>query len=543
MNLSNFKNILHKTIEFVSIILVLNLISLNLNGQGLSLYNTADSYAGYTLFPSGSNAYLIDNCGKIVNNWSFSHNTALMCNLMPDGNIFWMGALQPNTFTAGGGNSGNLEIRDPNNNLVWSAVYNSANNYGTHHDIEVLPNGNILLVLWEEFSLTEAIQMGRDPSTINNKLWTTKIVEIEAVGTSQLNVVWEWRMKDHLIQDYNSNALNFGVVKDNPQLMNFNIGQFGSDWLHCNSVDYNSETDQILLSLKHVHEIIVIDHSTTTAEAATNIGGIYGKGGDILYRWGNPQNYDRGTASDKILNGQHDARFVRKGFVNEGAITVFNNKGISNNQSSVELFFPTVDSLGYYSAPTSANDPFLPSTSLATFSNGPNGNFYSGIMCGAQGLPNGNILVTVSSTKDIFEIDFATGNVVWAYDLVASGSIFKSIRYLQSDIELTNYNLTPQGTIESPSSPISQFCGPITYEPFCLLNYANNNQLTGIENGTIDYETDGLIESTQLIENYAIVDYDSNTEILLLPGFEVKINADFNAFIDGCNNGAGGIVF
>lgn len=523
--------------------LIILFFAVNLNGQGLEL-NTPDSYNGYTFFPSGPNAYLIDNCGNIVNQWTFNNNCKLMANIMPNGNVFWMGRLVPNTFNAGGGESGNLEIRDKDNNLVWSYVYNSPNNYGTHHDCEVLPNGNILLTLWEEFSLTEAIQMGKNTSSGINRIWITKIVEIEPVGTNQINEVWEWRLKDHLIQDHNSNALNFGNVAANPQLMDFNKGAPTTDWMHCNSIDYNAKTDQIMLSFKHSSEIIIIDHSTTTAEAASHTGGIYGKGGDILYRWGNPQNYNRGNSSDRILNGQHDARFVREGFVNEGGITVFNNQGISNSQSSVELFFPLTDSLGYYTQPVGATDAFLPSTSDYTYSNGLNGSYHSSVMCGAQGLPNGNILVTVVlPEKIIFEVDYLTGNVLWGFQNVDSGPFFKAIRYLESDIELSTYDLTPQGTIESPSSLLNTTCGPLTYLPFCFQNYSNYNQLTGLEIGTNDYETDGIIESTQSIENYALVDYDSNTEIILLPNFEVKQNANFAAFIDGCNNGLGGLVY
>jgi len=43
----------------------------------------------------------------------------------------------------------------------------------------------------------------------------------------------------------------------------------------------------------------VIDHSTTTAQAAGHSGGTYGKGGDLLYRWGNPNAYQHGTAADE----------------------------------------------------------------------------------------------------------------------------------------------------------------------------------------------------------------------------------------------------
>ena len=65
--------------------------------------------------------------------------------------------------------------------------------------------------------------------------------------------------------------------------------------------------------------------------------------------------------------------------------------------------------------------------------------------------------------------------------------------------------------------------------------------MTGIESAIADYETDGILESIQLIDATGIVDYDSQIEINLLPGFEVVIGAQFMAFIDGCNNGAGGL--
>ncbi|MGC8644373.1 MAG: hypothetical protein ACP5XB_31305, partial [Isosphaeraceae bacterium] len=59
------------------------------------------------------------------------------------------------------------------------------------------------------------------------------------------------------------------------------------------------ELDQILLSVHSFSEIWIIDHGTTTAEAATHKGGRSGKGGDLLYRWGNPQAYRAGTAADQ----------------------------------------------------------------------------------------------------------------------------------------------------------------------------------------------------------------------------------------------------
>jgi len=68
----------------------------------------------------------------------------------------------------------------------------------------------------------------------------------------------------------------------------------------------------------------------------------------------------------------------------------------------------------------------------------------------------------------------------------------------------------------------------------CPPNYANGNSLTGNQNTNQDFETDGIIQSDQIIN--ANVDYDSGSFIELLEGFEVKMSKVFHAFIDGCGN-------
>src|SRR5262249_36877966 len=97
------------------------------------------------------------------------------------------------------------------------------------------------------------------------------------------------------------------------------------DWTHVNAVSYNPRFDQIMISVRETNEVWIIDHSTTTAEAAAHRGGKYGMGGDILYRWGNPRAYRAASVADQKLFAQHDAHWIPAGLPGEGNLLVFNN--------------------------------------------------------------------------------------------------------------------------------------------------------------------------------------------------------------------------
>ena len=73
-------------------------------------------------------------------------------------------------------------------------------------------------------------------------------------------------------------------------------------------------------------------------------------------------------------------------------------------------------------------------------------------------------------------------------------------------------------------------------------DYASANKLTGTEDGTAFYETDGLIESCQTIGVNANVEYDSQTEISLEVGFETINGSELFIMIDGCSIGAGSMM-
>ena len=117
-----------------------------------------------------------------------------------------------------------------------------------------------------------------------------------------------------------------------------------------NSVDYNAALDQIVVSVHEFSEIWIIDHSTTTAEAAGHTGGRSGKGGDLLYRWGNPRVYRAGTKADQTLFAQHNAQWIPRGLPGEGHMLVFNNGGQrpDGSYSSVDELVLPVDGQGRY---------------------------------------------------------------------------------------------------------------------------------------------------------------------------------------------------
>ena len=159
-------------------------------------------------------------------------------------------------------------------------------------------------------------------------LYTMVVYEINSQGS----IIWEWDIWDHLIQDFDSNKENFGIIANHPELVDINFifnNMTDLDWLHGGAIDYNAELDQILLSPRFTSEIWVIDHSTSTVEAPGHNGGNANKGGDLLYRWRNSAVFKTGTANDQKLFGSHNAQWIAPGLPGAGNIIVFNNGGLS----------------------------------------------------------------------------------------------------------------------------------------------------------------------------------------------------------------------
>ena len=391
------------------------------------VYCNANASTGYTLFsPIPSNTtYLVDHQGRYVHHWTSpgEHRPSLSAYLLPDGDLLRTANNAADSVGnfSGGGTSGKVERIAWDGTLEWSWTYDSEQ-YITHHDIEPMPNGNILMIAWEDKTEEEALQAGRNPAIASdspggqNNVWPDHIIEVKPVGTDNAEIVWKWHAWDHLIQDYDPTKDNYGSVEDHPEKIDINyIGGTGNaagraDWMHCNGIDYNPQLDQIALSCRSMNEIYIIDHSTTTEEAAGSTGGQAGKGGDLLYRWGNPQVYDKGLSSDQQLFAQHDVQWIEAGHPEAGNLIVFNNgNGRFPAYSSVDIIRPTIDNGTYM---LEANGTFGPNLPAWSWDQGES--MYSGAISGAQALPNGNVLVTHGTQGTLYEVN-ENGDVVWEY--------------------------------------------------------------------------------------------------------------------------------
>lgn len=462
---------------------VLILICLHFSGisqtQTVGVFvNDSSAYDGYTLLGAilDQKMYLIDNCGREIHSWESEYNGGLVSYLLEDGSLLRSGR-QPSSTFSGGGVGGIIQHFDWEGNIIWQYEMNTPD-YINHHDLELLPNGNILVVAWEYKSRNEAILAGRDPANSQDGVWMDMIVELRPIGTDSAEWVWEWHLWDHLIQDRDSARANFGVVGDHPERVDFNFtdGWAIADWTHNNTVDYNAEWDQIILSPRHLHEIWIVDHSTTTAQAATDSGGNYGMGGGLLYRWGNPESYDHGINSDQELFAAHDPHWIDDSLPNGGKIMLFNNGGSrpTGSYSSVDILTLPADSAGNYPRP--AGQPWGPAALDWTYTAPIPQTWYSPALSGAQQLPNGNVIVCDGENGRAFEVD-STGNMVWEYinpigvgGPVSQGAIpispqmFRVYKYGPGYGAFQGRDLTPGEPLEKNPFPLIGDCATISIE-------------------------------------------------------------------------------
>lgn len=444
--------------------------------------NEPEALNAYTLFSVtfGRSTYIIDNCGEKINEWTHEQRAGLAGYLMPDGRLLRAATIgHPRISQTSQG--GLIEIYNWDGTLDWS--YDFTDDFRTqHHELHYMPNGNILMLAWEYISAIEVEDMGRNTDEYNLRaLYSEALYEIKPIGTDSAEIVWEWHIKDHFVQDYDDTKLNYVEnTADHPRKLDFNYQGISNwsttDWFHCNGLDYNEARDEIVVNFRNGNELFIIDHSTTTAEAATSSGGNRGFGGDFLFRWGSPPAVKQGSDDDIKLYGSHGISWIPTDLQYGGSIILFNNgtERPGPNYSTIEIITPELDANDDYVL--NGNGLFSPQEAELTFS--PSTDFLSNYQSNTEMLVNNHIFTNRGDNGHFVEFDME-GNVVWEYvnpagsfgpatqgDSPPSSSVFMATRVPVDHPAFDGKDLTPRGVIEldSDHSDCEIYSSTFTYQ-------------------------------------------------------------------------------
>jgi hypothetical protein len=447
--------------------------------RGLKLH-ASGAFDGLTIIQPlrSKDVHLVDMEGNVVHTWHTDFTPGAWLLLRDDGILVRSGHKDEKTRFHGGGIGGVIQEIAWDGKVVWEYEL-ATDGMRMHHDIEVMPNGHVLAIAWENHSAADAVARGRDADKVFEKegLWPDAVLELKPIRPRGAEIVWSWRAWDHLVQDRDPQKPGYAALRDAPGRIDINadhryekkdltpeeakkradlqaqmkkLGYAGGDagddepkdhpkdgppkdgppkdgppkdgppkppepsgdFMHTNAVDYLPGEDLILLSSPHICEIFAIDHATTTTEAAGSTGGKRGKGGELLWRWGNPQNYGSGTREDRRSFYQHDSSWLPQGKDGELRVLFFNNgQGRTPKEfSSVEeLVLPFTRAQGFARA---EGKPFGPETPAWSYSDPEK--FFSPFISGAQRLPNGDTLICEGKNGRVFEVT-RDGKVVWDY--------------------------------------------------------------------------------------------------------------------------------
>jgi hypothetical protein len=452
--------------------------------------NKEKALNGYTLFGVGSRTFLLDMEGRVVHTWPVGTNPHLLDN----GNILDASKDDPSGF------QGFKEV-DWDGKTVWEYT-EKREGYAPHHDWvrifnKALNAPTTLYIANKTITNDQALATGADPKKgPYREGQMDAIVEVDMQG----KVVWEWWFFDHVVQDIDPAKPNHvgpgKSIADHPGRININMPgkPLKRDWLHCNSLDYNSESGHLVINSVQ-GELYVIDHDGTfvAGDATAGIAKAASPAGDFLYRFGDParygqgdpprvlENWDSATSGHKQMGGAHDAHWIRPGLPGAGHLMVFNNGQYlyqRTPQSSILEINPFLDAAGhdsgkYVNPPLAGyrretyehdthNEPRQISNQIVWSYRSINShNFFSHIGSSGQRLPNGNTFICSNTEGHFFEVTTA-GELVWEYInpvtrdgavkmlgdvLPMTNSAFRAFRYGVDHPAFKGRELAPQGTI------------------------------------------------------------------------------------------------
>lgn len=360
--------------------------------------------------------YLMDKEAAILHEWELQTGLGNDCVLLHNGELLALledEAPQINF----GGFAGKLQMVNPDNSIEWEHTI-SDNTMISHHDVEMLPNGNIIILVWMKKTAEEAQENGFN---FNYDIYPESVFELDP---ESMQIVWEWHSWNHIIQDIDETKPNFGVISEHPEKIdiNYNPNESG-DIMHANGIEYDEKNDLIFLSINFYSEIWVIDHSTSSEEARGNTGGNFNKGGNLIYRFGNPEVYQN-PRGERLFYNNHYPNINIDG--DKNTMFVFVN-GFNKGQSTVyEFQFEDNFTLN----PLEDNEPKI----IWSYTHP---DLFSQKVSGATELPNGNILIT-EGDYGAWEIT-REGEIVWKFN--GDGFFWRIYPYQKGNPALSPFNL------------------------------------------------------------------------------------------------------
>ncbi|MHC5112570.1 MAG: aryl-sulfate sulfotransferase, partial [Planctomycetota bacterium] len=462
----------------------------------------------------GKNTYLIDMEGNVIHYWPYPEGWSSPgretvekhARLMRDGTLF-RGVINRSESPVRGTRYHQYSW---DGELLWEHIEERPG-YNAHHDFAVIWNPKLeqrtlLYLATRELTHEEVLALGADPSLSDDYASNPDgIVEVDMDG----NVIWEWNISDHVVQDVDPALPGYGVVSENPGKMdiNFRDGGVSGDWIHANSFDYNEKLDHIVINNSTFSESYVIDHGATfvAGDPDASVALAASDAGDFLYRWGNPCAYDSGRCPSVSRDGRtgnnghqqvffsHDIQWIAEQetgagdpLPGEGNMLIFDNgsRRLGTVYSSVIEFNPYDGPMesGVYTPETEAG--YGPGSAAATTARGMAAGMGMGMGMGGAGggelvsrqvvwrfhstLPNSFYsLINSGANGHFFEVA-PDGEVVWEYinpvgdrtgddhavrkimkdsDGRMYNSVFKIVRYPLDYPGLAGKDLTPMGPI------------------------------------------------------------------------------------------------
>ena len=533
-------------------------------------WDDSKTFAGYTLFGTRGTSYLIDLEGQVIHTWNSGTNPRFT----------EAGTL----LDAVGGNPSNQNFwteLDWNGNVVWQYAETRSLYHG-HHDFAKIYNPKLgdstfIYIANKDLTAQQCLDAGCDPTNNYTGAQMDAIVEVDMQG----NIVWEWCFFDHVVQDIDPTKPTYGIIANTPGRINLNLrgNPVKSDWMHCNSLDYNQTLDLIVINSVH-GEFYVIDHGNTFVpnNPVGSIALAAGSLGDFKYRFGDPAKYNQGdppsvldnwekaTAGNKQLGGSHNIQWIKPGLPGEGNFLVFNN---AQNlfeltpQSYIIEINPFLNSSGVNTGnfvnPPSAGYNIVnsPDANLMKekknvskqivwrFSSKNNTSFFSTIGSGAQRLPNGNTLVCSMNDGHFFEVAPADTSIVWEYfnPMTRNGiktikvdnyptftGVFRAYRYASDHPALVGRDLTPGATM---TGNIPDYLTP---DDLTLATTSAIQNVTVSSGQTECYDATQTITvagggTSFVVQNNGSATFISGNNILFRTGVKIKSGGYMKGFI------------